>query len=77
MKNSAFGLINGNDILKGILVAFLTAFVTGLYRGIEMGTFDLTWLFLKPLVLGSVGSMLAYIIKNWLTNSDDKILKAE
>lgn len=77
MKKSTFGKIDGSDLLKGLLVAVLTAFVTGLYNGIQAGTFELTWLFIKPIVLSSVGAGLAYVIKNWLTNSEDKFLKTE
>ena len=77
MKKSTFGLLDSNDLLKGLLIAVLTAFITGLYNAIEMGTIEFTWLFFKPIVMTSVGAGLAYILKNWLTNSQDKFLKTE
>ena len=77
MKNSNFLKLHLNDLVKGLIVTILTALVTGLYMGINEGTFNFTWLFFKPIVLSSVSAGLAYILKNWLSNSEGKILKKE
>jgi len=72
---SKIGFIDGNDLLKGLLVAVLSAFVTGLYNALELGTIEFTWVFFKPIVMTSIAAGLAYIIKNWLSNSEGQFLK--
>ena len=76
-KKSAFGKLHLNDLVKGLIVAVIGALVTGLYNALQGGTIEFTWLFFKPIVLASVVAGLSYIIKNWLTNSEDKFLKAD
>ncbi len=56
---SVFGLLNINDLLKGLLVAILTAIVTGVYIGLQEGTFAITWLFFKPILLSGLSAGLA------------------
>ena len=77
MKKSKLFKLDWKDLLKGFFVAVLMAIVTGVYQAIEGGTFELTWLFFKPVLLSGFGAGLAYIIKNWLTNSSDQVLKAD
>ena len=76
MKSNFLNL-STKDLIKGLIVAFLSALLTGIYNGIDAGTFDFTWAFFKPIVLISLGSMIAYLLKNFLSNSDDKFLKKE
>jgi len=66
------------DFIKGLIMAILTALVTGVYELVQSGwvlTFD--WLTFKPIVMAGVGAALAYLIKNFFTNSTGEILKAE
>jgi hypothetical protein len=76
MKSNFLNL-STKDFVKGIIVAFITALLTGLYNGIEAGTFAFTWIFFKPIIMTSLGAMIAYLLKNFLSNSDDKFLKKE
>ncbi|HRY33400.1 MAG TPA: hypothetical protein P5531_10575 [Bacteroidales bacterium] len=69
--------INVADVLKGFLVAVLTALITCLYNAIQEGTILFTWVFFRPIVLYSIGAGLAYLIKNVFSNSQDKVLTAE
>ena len=75
--NSKFLNLGKNDILKGVLIAMLTAIVTALYNALDAGTFEFTWVFFKPIVLSSIGAAMAYLLKNVLTNSDGKFAKPE
>jgi hypothetical protein len=75
METSAFGKLNKNDIVKGVIVAILTALVASLYNGLETGGLSLTWLYFKPIVLSSLGAGLGYLLKNVLTNSNGQIGK--
>lgn len=74
---SAFLSLKAKDLVKGLIIAIITAIVTGVYQSIDAGTFALTWLYFKPILLTGLGAGLSYLLKNWLTNSDDKFLKPE
>lgn len=76
MKSNFLNL-STKDFVKGTIVAFIIALLTGLYNGIEAGTFAFTWIFFKPIIMTSLGAMIAYLLKNFLSNSDDKFLKKE
>jgi len=70
---SKFFSLNTKDFLKGLLVAIIMAFIASLNAVLQDGTFDFTWLIMKPVVMSSVGAGLAYLIKNFFTNSEGKI----
>lgn len=76
MKKSGFLKLNASDLLKGLLVAVITALLTGLYALVQAGA-EFNWITLNPVVLASVGAGLSYLIKNLFTNSDDQVLTAE
>lgn len=77
MKKSNFLKIGINDLLKGFLVAVITVVLTGIYQGLEAETFAFNWSFFKPILLSGLGAGIAYILKNWVTNSQGQILKKE
>lgn len=77
MKRSIYRSLNGADFLKGLLIAFLTALFTGLLQLFEAGPFEFDWVTFQPIVYAAIGSALSYIIKNYFTNSEGKILKKE
>ena len=76
MKSNFLNL-STKDFVKGIIVAFITALLTGLYNGIEAGTFAFTWIFFKPIVITSIGAMIAYLLKNLSSEFERKFLKKE
>lgn len=69
--------VSKKDALKSIVLLALTAIVLGAYNTLQDGIFPITWAQWQPILASSCSAMLAYIIKNFLTNSDDKFLKAE
>lgn len=71
---SAFARLNVQDFFKGLVVAVLSAVVTFLYNTMESGEVVLDW---KAIGTASLTAALAYIIKNYLTNSDGNFLKKE
>jgi hypothetical protein len=75
MKSKLFNL-NVKDVIKAIILTFITALLTGIYQLLQTGTL-LTWVSLKPVVISSIAAALGYIIKNVLTNSNDQFLKNE
>ena len=76
MKKSKFMKLDARDFLKGLLVAVLTALLTGLYQLLQAGG-DLTWLAMKPVVMASAAAGLSYLIKNLLSNSEDQFVMNE
>ena len=70
---SKFLRLNLSDGIKGLILAIITSFVTGIYQLlIAGGAFN--WLTLKPMLLTALAAGLSYIIKNFLTNNEGKIL---
>jgi len=77
MERTKFLNLGWNDIIKGVIMAFLSALVIGLYQAIELETIQFTWIFFKPIVLTSFGAAIAYLIKNIFTNSNGEPFKKE
>lgn len=73
---SKFLSLDLKDLLKGAIVAVVTALLTGLYELITAGG-DLTWLNFKPVLLTSLAALISYLLKNMFTNSEGDILVAE
>lgn len=76
MNTSPFGKLNLRDLLNGIVVAFLTAALTGLIQVLDAGglpTAD------QLIVAGKSGlvASLAYLLKNLVTNSQGEMATKE
>ncbi len=72
MNNSPFGKLNVRDLINGIVVAFLTAALTGLIQILDAGglpTMD------QLIVAGKSGlvASLAYLLKNLVSNSQGEM----
>lgn len=76
MEKSEFLKLKRADFWKGLIVAVLTAAVTGLSTAISTAT-DFASFNWQSVVLASAGGFVAYILKNLFTNSEGDILKAE
>jgi len=74
---STFLTLNWKDLGKGFLVAILGALLTGVYQALQAGTIAFTWVFWQPIVLTAATAGIGYIIKNFLTNSQDQFAKPE
>jgi hypothetical protein len=77
MKQSKFLNLNWADLGKGLLIAFLTAFLGGVLDLLQSGTLPVTWVVLQPIVELSLAAGVSYLLKNLFTNSDGKLLKRE
>jgi len=68
--------LNWADIGKSLLIAFLTSFIASVYATIQTGTFpDLANL--GSYALAGLGAALAYLIKNFFTNSQNQLAAPE
>jgi len=72
--NSPFLTLNNKDFIKGLVVAIFSAAVTILYTSIQAGDFVIDW---KAIGMAALSAALAYITKNFLTNSNSELLKKE
>ena len=71
MKSGLFKL-NRHDLIKGIYLALIVAVLTSVYQMASAQAFS--WGELGYALLSSVAS---YLIKNLITNSDDKVLRKD
>jgi len=73
---SNFGKLNLRDLINGLVVAFLTASLTGLVQVLDSGVLP-TLAELKSAGLAGVVASLAYLLKNLVTNSQGEMAKIE
>ena len=67
---------NLKDISKGFITAFITALITALYQLVQDGHLP-TLAEFKTAGLVGLSAGLAYLLKNFLTNSADQFLTKE
>ena len=73
---SKFLTLDWKDFSRGLLIAFLTAVITGIIELLDSGAI-FTWLTLKPVLIAGVSGALAYLLKCLMTNSQDQMFKRE
>jgi hypothetical protein len=66
MNQSSFLSLNWKDILKGFIVAAITAAVAGISQSLEAGAFP-TLTQVKTSALVGLAAGLSYLIKNFFT----------
>ena len=71
-----FLTLNWKDLGKGLILAFLTVFVTTVYAALQAGALP-TGAQLGSAALAGLTAMVAYLIKNFFTNSNDQFLSKE
>jgi hypothetical protein len=75
MKSKLFTL-DLRDILHGLIMAFLTAMLTGIIDILEKGAvFD--WPSLKPVLVAGISAALSYLLKCLATNSRNQLFTKE
>ena len=73
---SKFMTVDRRDILKGILIAFMTSALTGILKIFETGA-AFNWQTLKPVLIAGICAALAYILKSLMSNSRDELFTGE
>lgn len=76
MNNSPFGKLNLRDLVNGVVVAFLTASLTGLIQALDSGVLP-NLAELKTSALAGLVASLAYLLKNLVTNSQGQMVKTD
>lgn len=65
--------LNWNDLLKGFIVAVVTAILAGVYQIVQTGALP-TMEQLKIVGITALTAGIAYLLKNVFTNSNGNIL---
>ena len=73
---SNFLTLNWKDFSRGLLIAFLTAVLTGVINLLDTGAV-FTWVTLKPVLIAGISAALSYLLKCLATNSQDQMFKRE
>ena len=73
---SKFLTLNWKDFSRGLLIAFLTAVLTGVINILDAGAV-FTWVTIKPVIIAGISAALSYLLKCLATNSHDQLLKRE
>ena len=73
---SKFLTLEWKDFLRGLLIAFLTAVITGVINILDAGTV-FTWITIKPVLIAGISAALSYLLKCLATNSQDQMFKRE
>jgi glucan phosphoethanolaminetransferase (alkaline phosphatase superfamily) len=76
MNFSGFFKLNLRDAVNGFLIAFLTAFISGVVSALNSGLFP-SIAELKAFALIGITAGVSYITKNFLSNSKGELLKKE
>ena len=74
MKSKLFRL-DKNDFIKGLIVTVVTAVLTALLKVIETGGLEFNMANAKVIATVAITAGISYILKNFASNSEDKILK--
>ena len=73
---SKFLALDWKDFSRGLLIAFLTAVLTGVINLLDTGTV-FTWVTVKPVLIAGISAALSYLLKCLATNSQDQMFKRE
>ena len=73
---SKFLKLNSHDFINGLIIAIFCTFITGFYQLIANGGI-INWMTVKPVVIAAIGSGVAYLTKNLLTNSKGEFMRRE
>jgi hypothetical protein len=64
MKQSNFLSLNGNDFLKGLLMAVLVPIFTIVQQSLEVGVLTFNW---KAIGISAIAGAFSYLTKNLFT----------
>jgi hypothetical protein len=75
MKSRLFTL-DWRDLVNGLLVAFLTALISGLIEILGKGL-PMDWISLKPLLIAGISGAFSYLLKSLSTKSQNQLFTRE
>ncbi len=73
---SKFFRLNRRDFLHGLLIAVLTALLTGVINILDAGAI-FTWATIRPVLIAALSAALSYLLKCLATNSQNRMFTRE
>jgi len=73
---SKFFTLDWKDFSRGLLIAFMTAVISGVIELLDTGAI-FTWLTMKPVLITGISAALSYLLKCLATNSQDQMFRRE
>lgn len=73
---SKFLTLDWMDFSRGLLIAFLTAVITGIINILDTGAV-FTWITMRHVLIAGISAALSYRLKCLATNSQDQMFKRE
>jgi len=73
---SKFFTLDWKDFSRGLLIAFMTAVISGVIEMLDTGAI-FTWLTMKPVLIAGISAALSYLLKCLATNSQDQMFRRE
>ena len=73
---SRFLTLDWKDFSRGLLIAFLTAVITGIINILDTGAV-FTWITLRPVLIAGISAALSYLLKCLATNSQGQMFRRE
>jgi len=73
---SKFLTLDWKDFSRGLLIAFLTAVISGIINILDTGAV-FTWVTLRAVLIAGISAALSYLLKCLATNSQDQMFKRE
>jgi hypothetical protein len=68
--------LDTRDFLHGLIIAFLTALLTGIVEMLQTGVV-FNWLTIKPVMIAGICAALSYLLKSLATNSRNQLFTRE
>lgn len=76
MKSKLF-TINTRDLINGLIIAFLTAIISGVIEILSRQDQVFAWITVKPILIAGASAALSYLLKNFATNSRNYLMTRE
>jgi len=73
---SKFFTLDWKDFSRGLLIAFMTAVISGVIELLDTGAI-FNWLTMKPVLIAGISAALSYLLKCLATNSQDQMFRRE
>jgi len=77
MQKAKLFSLNWRDALHSVVVAFGSAFIVSLTELLSNGHIPASWVEIKPILVTSASATVAYIGKNFFTNSAGNLGQSE
>lgn len=75
LVKSSFGTLNLMDIVWGLVITIGSTILSSLVNILQVGW--PTWVAFQPVLLSAVLAGITYVMKNFVTNSNNVLLKSE